>query len=188
MKLLIEVLGNMYQDWDNELFRWDTDNYLKLTLEGNTVFSGQFSQLEQSAEFQYVLESYAVKDDAFDSVTNEVEALEYYKLWEMLSLSSKTELGDDLKLGYADCDLIRSGETSVKYGKYHLKKEIEVGQGFKFSDLAFVRLGNIADGIPSGKPYFASLISCVGYGEIVLREEASNIKDQYNCTIPDLND
>lgn len=188
MKLLIEVLGNMYQDWDNELFRWDTDNYLKLTLEGNTVFSGQFSQLEQSAEFQYVLESYAVKDDAFDSVTNEVEALEYYKLWEMLSLSSKTELGDDLKLGYADCDLIRSGETSVKYGKYHLKKEIEVGQGFKFSDLAFVRLGNIADGIPSGEPYFASLISCVGHGEIVLREEASNIKDQYNCTIPDLND
>ena len=80
MKLLIEVWGTMYQDWNNELFRWDTDNYLKLTLEGNTVFSGQFSQLEQSAEFQYVLESYAVKDDAFDSVTNEVEALEYYKL------------------------------------------------------------------------------------------------------------
>ena len=62
MKLLIEVWGTMYQDWNNELFRWDTDNYLKLTLEGNTVFSGQFSQLEQSAEFQYVLESYAVKE------------------------------------------------------------------------------------------------------------------------------
>ena len=197
MKLLIEVWGTMYQDWNNELFRWDTDNYLKLTLEGNTVFSGQFSQLEQSAEFQYVLESYAVKDDAFDSVTNEVEALEYYKLWEMLSLSSKTELGDDLKLGYADCDLIRSGETSVKYGKYHLKKEIEVGQGFKFSDLAFVRLGNIADGIPSGKPYFASLISCVGHGQILLGEEdscgiwkyvhsgpTSQNKDDYYCEIP----
>ena len=186
MKLLIEVWGTMYQDWNNELFRWDTDNYLKLTLEGNTVFSGQFSQLEEGGE-----------DDAFDSVTNEVEALEYYKLWEMLSLSSKTELGDDLKLGYARCDLIGSGETLVKYGKYHLKKEIEVSQGFKFSDLAFVRLGNIADGIPSGEPYFASLISCVGHGQILLGEEdscgiwkyvhsgpTSKRKDDYYCTIP----
>tara|TARA_X000000368_G_scaffold417581_1_gene414368 strand:- start:199 stop:732 length:534 start_codon:yes stop_codon:yes gene_type:complete len=177
MKLLIEVWGRMYQDWDNEVFRWDTDNYLKLTLGDKEIFSGQFSQLEEGDE-----------DSAFAAVTNEVEALEYYKLWEMLSLSFKTESGDDLKLGYAYCDLVSSGDTLVKYGKYHLKKEIEVGEDFKFSDLAFVRLGNIANGIPSGEPYFASLISCVGHGEIVLREVNSNIKDQYNSTIPDLND
>ena len=177
MQLSIEVWGSMHQDWDNKLFRWDSDNYLKLTLGEEEIFSGQFSQLEEGDE-----------DSAFAAVTEEVEALDYYKLWEMLSLSFTAESGNELQLGYAYCDLLSSGETLVKYGKYHLKKEIEVGEDFKFSDLAFIRLGNVAHGIPSGEPYFASLISCVGHGEIVLREVASNIKDQYNCAIPDLND
>jgi hypothetical protein len=177
MNLLIEVWGLMHQDWDNEVFRWDTDNYLKLTLEGKEVFSGQFSQFEEGDE-----------DSVLDAVTTELENLNYYKFWEMLSLSFKTESGDELKLGYAYCDLVNSGDTLVKYGKYHLKKEIEVGEDFKFSDLAFVRLGNVANGIPSGESYFSSLICCVGHGEIVLKEVQSNIKDEFNCTIPNLND
>jgi hypothetical protein len=64
-----------------------------------------------------------------------------------------------------------------------LKKEIDVADDFKFSDLIFMRLDNLAKAIHSGEPYFASLVCCVGYGEINLKIVASNIKDEEECTI-----
>ena len=43
-KLEIEVLGSMYQDWDNEEFSWDVDNIIKVTVDNELVINKRFGE------------------------------------------------------------------------------------------------------------------------------------------------
>ena len=38
-KLEIEVLGSMYQDWDNEEFSWDVDNIIKVKVDNELAIN-----------------------------------------------------------------------------------------------------------------------------------------------------
>jgi hypothetical protein len=99
------------------------------------------------------------------------------------SCSVKTESGDTITIPYAYCNLKSEGDVTIKYGKWHLKAELEVENEFKLSDLVFVRLDNLIEAINSGEPGFSSLILLPGKGTIKFNEVASNIKDTYECTI-----
>ena len=43
-KLEIEVLGSMYQDWDDEVFSWDVYNIIKVTLDNELVINKRFDE------------------------------------------------------------------------------------------------------------------------------------------------
>ena len=43
-KLEIEVLGSMYQDWDNEEFSWDVDNIIKVKVDNELVINKRFGE------------------------------------------------------------------------------------------------------------------------------------------------
>lgn len=173
MKLEIEVWGTMFQDWDNEVFRWDTDNYLKISLGEKLLYSGQLKGLT-------VVDA----DDSLDAATEAIKALKCYTFDNMKRCSFQTKEGKTEHVAYAYSNLSDTGdEVTIKYGKFHLKKAVEVADDFKLSDLTFVRLDNLANAIQSGDPYFASLICCPGHGEIYLETVASNIKDQEEVMI-----
>ena len=173
MKLAIEIMGSMFQDWDNEVFRWDMDNILKIRLDGKLMYSGECKNLINEVE----------TNDSFDAAISTIEQERHYSYVSAKSSAFQTTEGNTEHLTYAYCNLKATGETTIKYGKFHLKKEIDVADDFKFSDLIFVRLDNLANAVQSGEPYFASLICCVGHGEINLKIVASNIKDEEECRI-----
>jgi hypothetical protein len=171
--LEIEVWGTMFQDWDNEVFRWDTDNYLKLSLDETLLYSGQLTGLT-------VVDA----DDSIDAATEAIKALKCYTFDSMKRGAFQTKEGKTEHVAYAYCNLSDTGEeVTIKYGKFHLKGDFEVADDFKLSDLTFVRLDNLAKAIQSGDPYFASLICCPGHGELYLKTVASNIKDQEEVMI-----
>ena len=101
----------------------------------------------------------------------------------MGSSSVKAESGDTITIPYAYCNLRSEGNTTINYGKWHLRAELEVENEFKLSDLVFIRLDNLIAAINSGEPGFASLILLPGKGVINFNEIASNIKDTYECYI-----
>ena len=107
----------------------------------------------------------------------------YYLIDYVGSSSVKTESGDTITIPYAYCNLKSEGDVTIKYGKWHLKAELEVENEFKLSDLVFIRLNNLIEAIESGEPGFASLILLPGKGTIKFNEVASNIKDTYECYI-----
>ena len=43
-KLEIEVLGRMYQDWDNEEFSWDVDNIIKVKVDNELAINKRFGE------------------------------------------------------------------------------------------------------------------------------------------------
>ena len=173
MKLEIELMGSMFQDWDNEVFRWDTDNILKISLNEKLIYSGPLTGLT-------VVDA----DDTVTAATEATQALKYYSFDHMKRCAFETKDGKTEHFAYAYSNLKAAGEeVTIKYGKFHLAGEVEVADDFKLSDLTFVRLDNLAKAVHSGDPYFASLICCVGHGEINLKTKASNIKDQEEVMI-----
>jgi hypothetical protein len=173
MKLEIEVWGRMFQDWDNEVFRWDTDNYLKISLGGNLMYKGELTGLT-------VVDA----DDSLDAATEAIKALKCYNFDSMKRCSFQTKEGQTEHVAYAYSNLRDTGEeVTIKYGKFHLKGDFEVADDFKMSDLTFVRLDNLANAIFSDDPYFASLICCPGHGELSLKTVASNLKSQEEVMI-----
>ena len=172
-KLEIEVLGSMYQDWDDEVFSWDVDNIIKVTLDNELVINKRFDEFTVD-EDETDLDNGIYKPDVLPN---------YYLIDYVGSCSVKAESGDTITIPYAYCNLKSEGDVTIKYGKWHLRAELEVENEFKLSDLVFVRLDNLIEAIDSGEPGFASLILLPGKGVINFSEVASNIKDTYECTI-----
>jgi len=172
-KLEIEVLGSMYQDWDNEEFSWDVDNTIKVKLDDQLVINKRFDEFTVD-EDETDLDNGIYKPDILP---------DYYLIDYVGTCSIKTESGNSITIPYAYCNLKSEGEVTIKYGKWHLKAELEVENEFKLSDLVFIRLNNLIEAIESGEPGFASLILLPGKGTIKFNEVASNIKDTYECTI-----
>lgn len=171
-KLTIEIGGRMYQDWDNEVFSWDIDNPIRIFLDETLLLSKSFrdfSILEETNE-----------NEAVSSTVNE---LSYYKIVKPQTCQVETESGEAVRLPYVVCNIKSTGETVIKYGKWHLKAELSVKSSFQLTDLIFVKLENLANAIQSGEPNFASIVCLEGHGEILFKEVASNIKDQYDCEI-----
>jgi len=172
-KLEIEVLGSMYQDWDNEEFSWDVDNIIKVKLDNELIVNKPFDE-------------FTVDEDEtdLDNGIYEPDILpDYYLIDYVGTCSIKTESGNSITIPYAYCNLKSEGDVTIKYGKWHLKAELEVENEFKLSDLVFIRLNNLVEAIESGEPGFASLILLPGKGTINFNEVASNIKDTYECYI-----
>ena len=172
-KLEIEVLGSMYQDWDNEEFSWDVDNIIKVTLDNELVINKRFGEFTVDED----------ETDLDNGIYKPAILPNYYLIDYVGSCSVKTESGDTITIPYAYCNLKSEGDVTIKYGKWHLKAALEVENEFKLSDLVFVRLDNLIEAIDSGEPGFASLILLPGKGVINFSEVASNIKDTYECTI-----
>ena len=172
-KLEIEVLGSMYQDWDNEEFSWDVDNIIKVTLDNELVINKRFGEFNVDED----------ETDLDNGIYKPAILPNYYLIDYVGSCSVKTESGDTITIPYAYCNLKSEGDVTIKYGKWHLKAALEVENEFKLSDLVFVRLNNLIEAINSGEPGFASLILLPGKGVINFSEVASNIKDTYECTI-----
>ena len=173
MKLEIEVIGSMYQDWDNEVFSWDADNLIKITIDDKLMVSKYFKEFTISEE----------ESDIDNGLYKPGILPDYYLIDYVGSCSVDMEDGSSVQIPYAYCNLRSEGEVLIKYGKWQLKKILEVDEDFKLSDLVFVRLDNLAEAIQSGEPHFSSFILYPGHGEIILKEIASNIKDEYNCNI-----
>jgi hypothetical protein len=173
MKLEIEVLGSMYYDWDNEEFSWDVDNIIKVKLDNELVINKRFGEFTVN-EDETDLDNGIYKPDVLPS---------YYLIDYVGSCTIKAESGDIITIPYAHCNLKSEGNVTIKYGKWHLRAELEVENEFKLSDLVIVRLDNLIDAIDSGEPGFASLILLPGKGAIKFNEVASNIKDTYECYI-----
>jgi hypothetical protein len=57
MKLGIEIMGRMFQDWDNEVFRRDMDNILKISLDGKLMYSGECKDLVNEVETNNTFET-----------------------------------------------------------------------------------------------------------------------------------
>jgi len=172
-KLEIEVLGSMYQDWDNEEFSWDVDNIIKVKLDNELIVNKRFDEFTVD-EDETDLDNGIYKPDILP---------DYYLIDYVGTCSIKTESGNSITIPYAYCNLKSEGDVTIKYGKWHLKAELEVENEFKLSDLVFIRLNNLIEAIESGEPGFASLILLPGKGTIKFNEVASNIKDTYECTI-----
>ena len=172
-KLEIEVLGSMYQDWDNEEFSWDVDNIIKVTLDNELVINKRFGEFTVDED----------ETDLDNGIYKPAILPNYYLIDYVGSCSVKTESGDTITIPYAYCNLKSEGDVTIKYGKWHLKAALEVENEFKLSDLVFVRLNNLIESINSGEPGFSSLILLPGKGTIKFNEVASNIKDTYECTI-----
>ena len=172
-KLEIEVLGSMYQDWDNEEFSWDVDNIIKVKVDNELAINKRFGEFTVD-EDETDLDNGIYKPDILPS---------YYLIDYVGSCSVKTESGDTITIPYAYCNLKSEGNVTIKYGKWHLRAELEVENEVKLSDLVIVRLDNLIDAIESGEPGFASLILLPGKGAIKFNEVASNIKDTYECYI-----
>jgi len=172
-KLEIEVLGSMYQDWDNEEFSWDVDNIIKVKLDNELVINKRFDEFIVD-EVETDLDNGLYKPDILP---------DYYLIDYVGTCSIKTENGDTTIIPYAYCNLKSEGDITIKYGKWHLKAELEVENEFKLSDLVFVRLDNLIEAIESGEPGFASFILLPGKGVINFNEVASNIKDTYECNL-----
>ena len=172
-KLEIEVLGSMYQDWDNEEFSWDVDNIIKVTLDNELVINKRFDEFTVDED----------ETDLDNGIYKPAILPNYYLIDYVGSCSVKAESGDTITIPYAYCNLKSEGDVTIKYGKWHLRAELEVENEFKLSDLVFVRLDNLIEAIDSGEPGFASLILLPGKGVINFSEVASNIKDTYECTI-----
>lgn len=173
MKLEIEVKGTMYQDWDNEEFSWDVDNIIKVKLNNELVIDKRFEEFTVD-DVETDLDNGIYKPDVLPN---------YYLIDYVSSCSIKVESGDTLTIPYAHCNLKTEGDVTIKYGKWHLKAELEVENEFKLSDLVFIRLDNLIEAINSGEQGFASLILLPGKGIIKFHEVTSNIKDTYECTI-----
>ena len=172
-KLEIEVLGSMYQDWDNEEFSWDVDNIIKVKLDNELIINKRFDEFTVD-EDETDLDNGIYKPDILP---------DFYLIDYVGTCSIKTESGNSITIPYAYCNLKSEGDVTIKYGKWHLKAELEVENEFKLSDLVFIRLNNLIEAIESGEPGFASLILLPGKGTIKFNELASNIKDTYECTI-----
>lgn len=172
-KLEIEVLGSMYQDWDNEEFSWDVDNIIKVMIDNELVINKRFGEFTVDED----------ETDLDNGIYKPAILPNYYLIDYVGSCSVKTESGDTITIPYAYCNLKSEGDVTIKYGKWHLKAELEVENEFKLSDLVIVRLDNLIEAIESGEPGFASLILLPGEGTIKFNEVASNIKDTYECTI-----
>jgi len=172
-KLEIEVLGSMYQDWDNEEFSWDVDNIIKVKLDNELLINKRFDEFTVD-EDETDLDNGIYKPDILP---------DFYLIDYVGTCSIKTESGNSITIPYAYCNLKSEGDVTIKYGKWHLKAELEVENEFKLSDLVFIRLNNLIEAIESGEPGFASLILLPGKGTIKFNEVASNIKDTYECTI-----
>jgi len=172
-KLEIEVLGSMYQDWDNEEFSWDVDNIIKVKLDNELLINKRFDEFTVD-EDETDLDNGIYKPDILP---------DFYLIDYVGTCSIKTESGNSITIPYAYCNLKSEGDVTIKYGKWHLKAELEVENEFKLSDLVFIRLNNLIEAIESGEPGFASLILLPGKGTIKFNELASNIKDTYECTI-----
>ena len=172
-KLEIEVLGSMYQDWDNEEFSWDVDNIIKVKVDNELVINKRFGEFTVDED----------ETDLDNGIYKPAILPSYYLIDYVGSCSVKTESGDTITTPYAYCNLKSEGDVTIKYGKWHLKAELEVENEFKLSDLVFVRLDNLIEAINSGEPGFSSLILLPGKGTIKFNEVASNIKDTYECTI-----
>ena len=112
-KLTIEIVGRMYQDWDNEVFSWDIDNPIKIFLDETLLLSKSFK------DFSILEES-----NDTETVTNTINELSYYKISKLQTCRVETESGESVRLPYAVCNIKSTGETVVKYGKWHLKAEI----------------------------------------------------------------
>ena len=171
-KLTIEIGGRMHQDWDNEVFSWDIDNLIKITLDGELILSKSFKDF-------YIFEE--SKD--VEKIINTIDELNYYSLEKLQTCQVETESGEAIIFPYTICNIKRTGGTIVKYGKWHLKAELDVQEDFQIADLIFVKLENLAEAIGSGEPNFASIVCLVGHGEILFKEVASNIKDQYDVEL-----
>lgn len=137
----------MHQDWDNEVFSWDMDNPIKISLDGELILSKSFK------DFSILEESKDV-----EKVTNTIDELKYYSLEKLQTCQVETESGELVSLPYAICNIKNTGETTIKYGKWHLKAELEVQDDFQLTDLMFVKLENLAKAIGSGEPNFASIV------------------------------
>jgi hypothetical protein len=172
-KLEIEVLGSMYQDWDNEEFSWDVDNIIKVKLDNELVINKRFDEFIVD-EDETDLDNGLYKPDILP---------DYYLIDYVGTCSIKTENGDTTIIPYAYCNLKSEGDITIKYGKWHLKAELEVENEFNLSDLVFVRLDNLIEAIESGEPGFASFILLPGKGVINFNEVAFNIKDTYECAL-----
>ena len=172
-KLEIEVLGSMYQDWDNEEFSWDVDNIIKVKLDNELIVNKRFDEFTVD-EDETDLDNGIYKPDILP---------DYYLIDYVGTCSIKTESGNSITIPYAYCNLKSEGDVTIKYGKWHLKAELEVENEFKLSDLIFIRLNNLIEAIESGESGFASLILLPGKGTIKFNEVASNIKDTYECYI-----
>ena len=171
-KLTIEIGGRMHQDWDNEVFSWDMDNLIKITLDGELILSKSFKDF-------YIFEE--SKD--VEKITNTIDALNYYSIEKLKTCQAKTENGETIIFPYTICNLKSTEKTTVKYGKWHLKAELDLQESFQIADLIFVKLENLANAIGSGEPNFASIVCLAGHGEIFFKEVASNIKDQYDVDL-----
>ena len=172
-KLEIEVVGSMYQDWDNEEFSWDADNIIKVKVNNELVINKRFGEFIVDED----------ETDLDNGIYKSAMLPDYYLIDYVGSCSIKAESGDIITIPYAYCNLKSEGDVTIKYGKWHLKAELEVENEFKLSDLVFIRLNNLIEAIESGEPGFASLILLPGKGTIKFNELASNIKDTYECTI-----
>jgi hypothetical protein len=170
-KLEIEVLGSMYKDWDDEEFSWDVDNIIKVKLDNQLVINKRFGEFTIDED----------ETDLDNGIYKPAILPNYYLIDYVGSCSIKSESGDTVRLPYAYCNLKSEGDITIKYGKWHLKAELEVENEFKLSDLVFVRLDNLIEAIDSGEPGFASLILLPGKGCVNFSEFASNIKDTYEC-------
>ena len=172
-KLEIEVLGSMYQDWDNEEFSWDVDNIIKVKVDNELVINKRFGEFKVD-EDETDLDNGIYKPDILSR---------NYLIDYVGSCTIKAEPSDTITIPYAYCNLKSEGNTTINYGKWHLRAELEVENEFKLSDLVFIRLDNLIAAINSGEPGFASLILLPGKGAINFNEIASNIKDTYECYI-----
>jgi uncharacterized tellurite resistance protein B-like protein len=167
--LKIEIIGSMYQDYDDEVYSWDCDNLLQISLNNELIAKKYFSELKISEE----------ESDIDNNIYKPGMLSDAYLIDTVHACSLALEDGTNIQMPYANCNLRREGEVQIKYGKWHLKAELTVSSKFQISDLVIVSLNNLADAISSGEAHFASFIVLPGEGELVFSEIDSNIKDEY---------
>jgi hypothetical protein len=99
MKLGIEIMGRMFQDWDNEVFRRDMDNILKISLDGKLMYSGECKDLVNEVE----------TNNTFETAISTIEALKYYSYGSMKRCAFETTEGNTEHIAYAYCNLKATG-------------------------------------------------------------------------------
>ncbi len=113
-KLEIEVLGSMYQDWDNEEFSWDVDNIIKVKVDNELAINKRFGEFTVDED----------ETDLDNGIYKPAILPSYYLIDYVGSCSVKTESGDTITIPYAYCNLKSEGNVTIKYGKWHLKGRI----------------------------------------------------------------
>jgi uncharacterized tellurite resistance protein B-like protein len=172
-KLKIEIIGSMYYNTTDDVYSWDADNLLQISMNDRLIAKKYLSEIkiaeEESAVVNNIYKPGILSDD--------------YLIDTVHASTLQLEDGTTIHIPFANCNLRREGELQIEYGKWHLQAELEVPGQFQLSELVFVSLNNLAEAIGSGEPHFASLILYPGVGELVFDVIDVNIKDTYSLVV-----